>query len=161
MSPTAIQDLYPDEFSHCHGCGRLNPHGLHIRSFWNGTEALATFSPEAHQIAVPGFVYGGLIASLLDCHGIATAAAARAQADGQPVGTGQLPRFVTAALTVNYLRPTPLGSPLEIRGVPKELKGRKVVVEVSLNAGGTQCARGEVVGVLMPATMQGGHRGTD
>jgi len=35
-------------------------------------------------------------------------------------------RFVTASLHVDYLLPTPLGVPLEIRGKVKMIKGRRV-----------------------------------
>ncbi|HEX9579534.1 MAG TPA: PaaI family thioesterase [Gemmatimonadales bacterium] len=154
---TAIQDLYPDEFSHCYGCGRLNPHGLQIKSFWNGKEAVATFTPEPYQLALPGYVYGGLIASLLDCHGIATAAAAAERAAGRALVQGAVPRYVTAALHVNFLAPTPAGTPLEVRGQPKEVAGRKVIVTVSLGTDGTVTARGEVVAVLMPESMMVGH----
>jgi acyl-coenzyme A thioesterase PaaI-like protein len=157
VATPAIQDLYPDEFSHCYGCGRLNPHGLQIKSYWNGREATATFLPKTHHIAVPGYVYGGLIASLLDCHGIATAAAAAEHAAGRAFGSAPMPRFVTAALHVNYLAPTPLGGVLDIKGQPKEVAGRKVIVTVSLGTGGAVSARGEVVAVVMPETMREGH----
>ena len=74
--PKAIQDFYPDDVSHCYGCGRLNEHGLRLRSRQEGDEIVCRFEPGPHQIAFPGFVYGGLIASLIDCHGTGTAAAA-------------------------------------------------------------------------------------
>jgi len=62
-------------------------------------------------------------------------------------------RFVTASLQVEYLRPTPLGVPLEVRGRVKEVKGRKVVVSATVSAEGEVCARGQVVAVQMPAHM--------
>jgi len=57
---------------------------------------------------------------------------------------------VTASLKVDYLKPTPLGVPLTVRGVVKEVKGRKVVVSSELLAKGEVCVRGEVVCVEMP-----------
>jgi acyl-CoA thioesterase FadM len=60
---------------------------------------------------------------------------------------------VTAALHVDYVRPTPLGMPLEVRAKAKEIAGRKVVVRATLSAGGEVCARGEVVAVQMPERM--------
>jgi acyl-CoA thioesterase FadM len=66
-------------------------------------------------------------------------------------------RYVTAALQVNYLRPTPLGDALEIRGRVKEVKGRKVVIEAWIVAGGEVCVRGEVVAVQLPETMRLGE----
>jgi acyl-CoA thioesterase FadM len=65
-------------------------------------------------------------------------------------------RFVTASLHVDYVRPTPLGVPLEIRGHVKEMSGRKVVVAATLAASGQVCARGEVVTVQMPEHMMPG-----
>ncbi|HXV85903.1 MAG TPA: hotdog domain-containing protein [Gemmatimonadales bacterium] len=153
----AIQDMYADEFSHCYGCGRLNSHGLQIKSVWDGKAATARFAPAAYHVAVPGYVYGGLIASLLDCHGIATAAAAAERAAGRDLRPGSVPRYVTAALQVNYLAPTPLGPVLEIQGQPKEVAGRKVIVTVSLRVEGAVTARGELVAVLMPESMTAGH----
>ena len=62
-------------------------------------------------------------------------------------------RFLTASLHVDYLLPTPLNGPLEVRGSVKEIKGRKVVVESRLIAGGQVCAKGEVVAVQIPEHM--------
>jgi len=150
MSETAFQDEYPDNFSYCYGCGRLNEHGLQIKSYWQGEDALCVYTPRPHHIAIPGFVYGGLIASLIDCHGTGTAAAAAARQAGRPIGSEPPFRFVTASLQVEYLKPTPLGVPLEIRARAVEIKGRKVVVEETLSAGGVVCARGCVIAVQVP-----------
>ena len=150
MTTDAIQDHYPDDLSHCYGCGRLNPDGLHLKSRWDGDETVAEFLPRSYHIASPGYVYGGLIASLIDCHGTGTAAAAAYRAAGRAPGSEPALRFVTAALRVDYLRPTPLGVPLEIRGRVAEMRGRKVVVHATVAAGGEICARGEVVAVQMP-----------
>ncbi len=59
-------------------------------------------------------------------------------------------RFLTASLHVDYVRPTPLGVPLEIRGKVKEIKGRKVVVTATVSVNGEVCVRGEVVAVQVP-----------
>lgn len=148
-----LQDLYPDDFSHCYGCGRLNAHGLHVKSEWANGESFARFEPAPYHMALPGFVYGGLIASLIDCHAMATAAAASMERSGATPGVDQTPRFVTASLQVDFLRPTPLGPVLELRGRASEVGERKVIVEVALRAGDAECARGRVVAVRMPAAM--------
>jgi acyl-coenzyme A thioesterase PaaI-like protein len=151
----AIQDHYPDDFAHCYGCGRLNAHGHHVRTEWTGAEGVARFQPRPEHIAIPGYVYGGLIASLIDCHGIGTAAAAAMQAAGARPGFDPSPRYVTAALEVQYLKPTPLGPVLELRAVPASVGERKVIVEVSLQAAGVETARGRVVAAPIPAGMTG------
>ncbi len=154
MDQTAFQDHYPDDVAWCYGCGRLNPDGLHIRSFWEGDEAVCRFEPRPYHIAIPGYVYGGLIASLIDCHGTGTAAAAMARAEGRDIGSDPPLRFVTASLHVDYRRPTPMGVTLEVRGRVREIKGRKVVVDERLLARGEVCAEGVVVAVRMDAFPQ-------
>ena len=153
MNQKAFQDYYPDELSYCYGCGRLNEEGLRLKSYWDGEETVAVFVPRPYHIAIPGYVYGGLIASIIDCHGTGTASAAAHRAEGREMGTEPTLRFVTASLQVDYVRPTPMGVPLEVRGKIKEVKGRKVVVSAAVSAGGEICAKGEVVAVKMPEQM--------
>ena len=150
MSEPAFQDFYPENVAHCYGCGRLNAAGHRIRTRWEGEESVTRFVPRPEHMAIPGFVYGGLIASLVDCHGTGTAAAAMYRQEGRPMDSLPAFRFVTASLHVDYLRPTPLGGELEIRGRVKEIKGRRVIVEATVSAGGVTTARGEVVAVQMP-----------
>ena len=158
MTQKAFQDYYPDYLSHCYGCGRLNEHGLQIKSYWDGEGTVAVFHPRPYHIAVPGYVYGGLIASLIDCHGTGTAAAATYRGEGREMDSEPPLRFLTASLHVDYVRPTPLGVPLEVRASVKEIKGRKVVVAATLSAQGEVCARGEVVAVQMPEHLMPGVR---
>ena len=153
MTQKAFQDYYPDEWALCYGCGRLNEHGMQIKSYWDGEESVCTFTPKPYHTAVPGYVYGGLIASLIDCHSTGTAAAAAYRAQGRELDTLPPLRFVTASLHVDYLRPTPIEGPLELRSQIKEVKSRKVVVSTTLSAGGEVCARGEVVAVKIPDNM--------
>lgn len=150
---SALQDLYPDDFAHCYGCGRLNAHGLHVKSEWKDDVCVARFHPSPDHIALPGFVYGGLIASLADCHAMATAAGASMVASGAVPGRDQTPRFVTASLHVDYLRPTPLGPELVLTARPVEQGERKVIVEMSITANDVECARARVVAVRAPESM--------
>jgi acyl-coenzyme A thioesterase PaaI-like protein len=150
MAPEAIQDYYPPDFAQCYGCGRLNEYGLQIKSYWDGDETVSTFRPKPYHTAVPGYVYGGLIASLIDCHGTGTAAAAAYRAQGREWDTEPALRYVTAALHVDYLKPTPINTELELRARVKEIKGRKVVVSVTVSADGEVRAWGEVVAVQIP-----------
>jgi acyl-coenzyme A thioesterase PaaI-like protein len=159
MAEKAFQDYYPDEWSYCYGCGRLNEHGLQIKSYWEGDETICLFQPRPYHTAVPGYVYGGLIASLIDCHSTGTAAAAAYRHNGRPLYSLPPFRFLTASLQVDYIRPTPIDAVLEVRARVKEIKGRKVVVESTLSAKGEVCARGEVVAVQLPEGMSLGKPG--
>ena len=156
MRNQAFQDFYPENVSHCYGCGRLNEKGLKIRTHWDGEESVTRFQPRPEHTAIPGFVYGGLLASLIDCHGTGTAAAAMYQKDGRPMDSLPAYRFVTASLHVDYLAPTPIDSELEIRGRVKEIKGRRVVVEATVSVEGRITVHGEVVAVQMPESFSAG-----
>jgi acyl-coenzyme A thioesterase PaaI-like protein len=153
MNQKAFQDYYPGDVSHCYGCGRNNRHGLHLRSYWDGDETVAFYEPQPYHCGIEGFVYGGLLASLIDCHAMATAAAAAYRAEDRTMDSTPSLRFVTGSLNVRYLQPTPMGPPLELRGRVQEIKGRKVVVDVSISAAGQCCVVGEVVAIQMPDHM--------
>ena len=154
----AVQDFYPEDFAHCYGCGRLNSHGLHVRTRWDGDETVSRYTPKPWEMALPGFVYGGLIASLIDCHAMGTAAAATLRAAGHEIGAADSPRFVTASLRVDYLQPTPLGPELVIRARVRQASERKVVVDATVSVGAAITVRGEAVAVRMPSTMAGGSQ---
>ncbi|MGD2067504.1 MAG: PaaI family thioesterase [Gemmatimonadota bacterium] len=153
----AVQDFYPEDVAHCYGCGRLNDRGHRLKTRWEGDETVSRFTPEPWHTAIPGYVYGGLIASLLDCHGTGSAAAAMLRREGRAIGDGEAPRFVTASLQCVFVAPTPLGPELVVRGRVAEITDRKVVLEETLSAGGVVTAQARVVAVRMPEAMGGGE----
>lgn len=154
MEEKAIQDFYPDELSFCYGCGRLNEHGLHLKSYWNTNQhtTIAHFTPQPYHIAIPGFVYGGLIASLIDCHGTGTAALASYQAEQRAPNTLPYLRFVTASLQVDFLKPIPLGVELTLIGTVLEQHVKKVISEITVTISNECYAKGKVIAVKMPDT---------
>ena len=112
--------------------------------------AVARLRPRPYHPEVPGYVYGGLLASLIDCHATGSAAAAAYRAQSRGMDTDPPLRFLTAKLSVDFLAPTPLNAELEARGRIEKVQGRKVVVSVSVRAGDLECARGRVVCVQAP-----------
>ena len=149
-APRAFQDTYPESTQHCYGCGARNPHGYRIQSFAAGDEAVCRFTPEPFHTAVPGAVYGGLLASLIDCHGTGTAAWEAYRAAGRAMDSDPPLRFVTGSLRVDYRRPTPIGVELVLRARATEVADRKVRVRVVVEADGVVTAEGEVVAVRIP-----------
>ena len=148
-----VQDFYTGESAVCYGCGRLNEHGLHVKSFWEDGKSVCTFQPKPYHTAITGFVYGGLLASLIDCHSTGTAALAMYEHQGRKPGTEPELRFVTASLQVNYLKPTPIDGPLVIKSYAKEIGKRKVIVVSELYAKDVLCVTGEVVAVIAPDSL--------
>ena len=150
MSEKAFQDYYPDKLSHCYGCGRLNEDGHQIKSYWDGDETVCTFTPQPYHMAIPGYVYGGLIASLIDCHSTGSAAAAAYREAERDMDTDPPLRFLTGSLSIKYLRPTPLSVPLKLRSTVKVVSRRKVIVETRICAEGELTATGEVTAIQVP-----------
>ncbi len=151
----AFQEYYPEHLARCYGCGRLNEHGYRIRTFWDGDDSLTRFTPQPFHTAVPGIVYGGLLASLIDCHSTGTAAAAMYRDEGRAMDTLPAFRFVTGSLQVNYLKPTLLGPELQVRGRVQAIRGRRVTIESSIVIDGVETVRGVVVAVQMPEEFGG------
>lgn len=150
MNNRAFQDYYPDDVAHCYGCGHLNEHGHQIKSRWDGDEAVCTFRPRPHHTSFVGYAYGGLIASLVDCHSMGTAAAAWMRANGMEIGEVPTARFVTGSLKVDYLKPTPIDCELVIRARATEIGERKVIIDSEVIADGVVTARGHTIAVRMP-----------
>lgn len=150
----AIQDDYADDYAWCYGCGRLNEAGLQLRTVWEGEQTVTIYTPRKEHTAIPGFVYGGLIASIIDCHGTGSAALALHRKNGHEPGDGvEPPRFVTASLHVDFIKPTPQDIPLKAVGTVEEIHPKKWKVHTELYAGEECCVKGEVVAALMPKTM--------
>ncbi len=147
--PVAIQDRIPH--NHCFGCGTLNPRGLHLKSFVDGDGTACTFLPSPDHMAGPTTVlYGGILAAVIDCHAVCTAIADAYRAAGQEIGSAPHRWCVTASLRIDYLAPTPIAGPVELRARVRETRGRKRVVECTVRAGGRETARAEVVAVEVP-----------
>lgn len=151
----AIQDQIPH--NHCFGCGTLNPRGLRIKSYPQGEETVCRFQPSPDHMAGPTHVvYGGIIAAVIDCHCVCTAIADAYRVAGRPLGSEPLLWAVTASLKVDFLAPTPIGEPMELRARVRETKGRKRILDCVVRSGGRDCARAEVIAVEVGASWHGG-----
>lgn len=143
----ALQDLAP---VHCFGCGSLNAHGLQIKSFWAGDDVVCAWRPNLEHIGHPGILYGGIIASIVDCHCIWTASAyAHRQAGVEISGKLAFP-YVTAALTLNFRKPISIGEAVDLRARVTEFGDRKAVISCRVSSQGVLCADAQVVAVRMP-----------
>jgi acyl-coenzyme A thioesterase PaaI-like protein len=146
---TIIQDHL--DGNHCYGCGKENPDGMQIKSHWDGEVSVCRYEPGPEQSAGPTtVVYGGLIASLVDCHSVGTAMAYFYQREGRAIGSAPALWCVTARLTVNYRKPTPMGTTIELRARVIDSSEKKAVVETIVTADGEVVAEGETVAVLVP-----------
>lgn len=133
---------------HCFGCGALNAHGLQIKSRWDGEDLLCKWRPGPQHIGHPGYVYGGIIASVVDCHSVWAATAHRCREIGYSLDGGPPPfAYVTASLKIDYLKPVPIEGEMELRARLLESHERKMLVGCRVLHGGIECASAEVVAV--------------
>lgn len=140
----AVQDTYPEPAAHCYGCGRLNAFGYQIKTRAGDDVTVTEFVPAGYHTAFIDSTYGGLIASVIDCHSTGSAAIFAMANEGAIVGEDPTPRFVTAHLEVDYLAPTPL-APMRLVGRAVEIGERKVIVDTELSVDGAVTARGSAV----------------
>jgi len=141
----ALQDRLP---VHCFGCGTLNANGLHIKSRWEGEVFVCVWQPAPQHIGFPGVVYGGTIASVVDCHAVWAALSMHCRSEGHDLSSGSPPfGVVTGSLLVNYLKPASVALPLELRATIVAHGERKSVVACTVRQGSVTCATAEVVTV--------------
>ena len=151
---TPMQDVLPagSEARMCFGCGADNLHGLRIKSFMEGDTAICRFTPESYHMGFPEILNGGIIATVLDCHSIWTSIGCF-KLHHEPVAKEEPGvMFVTRKLTVEYIKPTPLGKELVVRGKVIKETERSATVAVELFAEDILCAKGEVVCVRVDYT---------
>lgn len=97
----------------CFGCGPANAKGLQLRSFAVEDRYQASFTPWPEHDNGVGFLNGGIIATLLDCHSAAAVVDVAYQHGWRALGGALLP-YVTAGLEVRYPRPAPLHEPVTL-----------------------------------------------
>lgn len=154
----AFQDRMHDNF--CFGCGADNPDGLQLKSAWDATDpevAVAEWVPDPMHAAGPRHILnGGIIATLLDCHGICTAVADAYRREGRDVGTDPDLWFATASMQVAYLRPAPIARPVALAARVVVVEDRFTTVDCELIADGKPRARATVRAVRVPDTWRNG-----
>ena len=152
-SAPALQDLgAPDGVCYC--CGPAHPSGLRIKSYWSedGTHVVTRHTPRPEFIGYPGLVYGGTLASLVDCHAGWTAMAYHYRNEGREADT--LPRVdcVTGKMSIDYLKPTPMGVELVLKGWIEGEVGRKTRVLCELWAGDVLTVKADTIFVRVDAS---------
>ena len=153
----AFQDQLRDNL--CWGCGADNPDGLHLKSAWEGELAVARWTASPAHAAGPRHVLnGGIIATVLDCHGVCTAIADAYRREDRPIGSDPDIWFATTSIKVDYLRPTPIEAELRLVASVRQADGKRAAVECSLEAAGKERARAVVESVRVPDEWRHGLR---
>lgn len=140
-----FQDHMPENV--CFGCGVNNDQGLHVKSYWEGEEAVCQWQSKEQYHGWSDLMNGGIIATLIDCHCMGTAMAYAYQSEGRELDTLPEYRYATGTLNVKYLKPTSNNHPVELRARVVEAKGRKTVMQCDFYCQGEKTAEAEVIGL--------------
>lgn len=136
----AFNDIAP---TRCYGCGTLNDHGLHFKSYWDEDAEKMTcrWSPQPYHEGGLDFLYGGIIASLIDCQFGLTASAAIYREEKRPFGDDPYPYAVTANLNINYLAPIPIDAEVHSECWVETFEGRKIQLACHVSHDDTVCVK--------------------
>jgi uncharacterized protein (TIGR00369 family) len=132
---SAVENLPPMAHgaqNRCFGCGKANPGGLHLEFQLADDQSVVSLAliPDSFE-GPPGYLHGGIIATLLD-----EAMSKALRASGFTA--------MTRHMEVDYLRPVPSGAPLRLEGRVTGKDGRKHWAEARiLNSEGTALAQGK------------------
>ncbi len=145
MQKEYFQDTFPDIFTYCFGCGRNNKHGLQIKSYWEGDEAICIWKPKKHHRGTWGLLCGGVITTVLDCHCVCTAIASVYKEEGRKMGSKPMTLFAAGTIKVKFVKPTSLNRDLTFRARIEKTEGRKRTVSCSVSDGKDINIFGEVL----------------
>lgn len=139
----------------CFGCGQSNDDGLKIHSYWQNDECICYWQPESRHQGWPGMVCGGIIATLIDCHCMASAMATAIKNENRALGTEPEYRFATGTLNVKYLKPTPSSVPLKLIAKVVNIKQQRIyTLSCDLYADSSKTAEAEVIAFLVYSSDQ-------
>lgn len=143
-APDSLSPIIDERASHCFGCGPANPHGLHLVFTTDVSDpahitATAHVQLDRHHEGPPGYLHGGLVATLLD--------EAMSKLN-RPLNVLAMTRH----MEVDYLRPVPLYQPLVLESRHLRREGRKLFHQAQIkHPNGTVLARGQGLFIVIDA----------
>lgn len=140
-----FQDHMPGNV--CFGCGNENHQGLQIKSYWEGDIAVCEWESEEKYHGWPNLMNGGIIATLIDCHCMGTAAAFAYKNEGRALDSLPEYRYATGTLSVKYLKPTSNLHKVRLEARVVEEKGRKTTLKCDVLSQGIKTAESDVVAI--------------
>ncbi|MDE1549677.1 hotdog domain-containing protein [Jeotgalibaca caeni] len=153
----AIQDTYGEKFQNCWGCGSKNEQGLQLKTYpsEDGETCITQYTPDKQYTGgVPNNLFGGMIATIFDCHGTASAAWFAHKNKGlELTGETVIGRFITARLEIDYKKPVPMDEPITIRSCLQEIGERKAIIKMEMEADGLIRAQAQMVAVSVKDKM--------
>ena len=140
----------------CFGCGQSNPDGLQIRSYWENDECVCVWQADKKHQGWPNLTCGGIVATLIDCHCMASAMATAIRNENRELGSQPEYRFATGTLHIKYLKPTPIASPLILKAKVTHIRDNRIyTLHCDLFAENEKTVEAEVTAFLVYQSNQG------
>jgi hypothetical protein len=140
MDIEAFQDLVDWR---CFGCGRLNGHGLQIKSYWEGDAVVCRWQPLPFHVGLPGRLQGGVVATAIICHALWTATATACRDEGIVIGEPMPFAYSTTSLGLDFLEPIPVVGLVTLRAHVTAIDGERAAVFCAVFVNGRQTSRAE------------------
>jgi acyl-coenzyme A thioesterase PaaI-like protein len=113
---------------HCFGCGRLNEHGLQIKSQWEGDDVVCRWHPQPFHVGLPGRLQGGVIATVIICHALWTATATACRDERIAIEEPMRFAYSTTSLNLDFLEPIPIAGLVTLRAHVTALDAERATV---------------------------------
>lgn len=140
MTAAALQDRVD---WHCFACGRLNDHGLKIKSYWSGDEVVCSWRCDPAYVGHPGRLHAGLIATVMMCHVVWAATALAHRREGREIRDPIDFTYGTKSFKLDLFQAFPIGTTVSFRAAVRELEKERARVVCSACVGDAEHARGE------------------
>lgn len=110
--------------NHCFACGKDNREGMRLKFYFDQDRAVCNVKLTRRYQGPPGHAHGGIIATILD------------EAMGK-VNKLRSVVALTKSMTVEYLKPVPLGEQITVTGHEQQVVGREHtnVAQITNSAG--------------------------
>jgi len=143
-----FQDYMPGD--RCFGCGKANSHGLQIKSYWDGEFAVCHWQPQSYHEGWMHLTCGGIIATVVDCHCIATAMATAYRNEQRGLDSEPQYLFATGSINIRYLKPASVSAPMELRAQVVQIKNdKKYTLQCDVIVNGEKTADAQVIALLV------------
>lgn len=128
----------PSHYARCFGCGRDHPTGLHLemRGLDQELRVRGSFTVTEHHQGAPGLAHGGVISAAVD------------EGMGYLLWLVGAPA-VTARLEVDFRRPVPVGSQLELEARIDDRSDRKIWASLEGRVDGQVAVEARAVYVMV------------
>jgi acyl-coenzyme A thioesterase PaaI-like protein len=140
MDAQPFQDLVDWQ---CYGCGRLNPNGFQIKSYWENDEVVCHWRPKPFHVGHPGRLAGGVVATAVICHAVWAATATAHRNEGKEIREPLSFAYSTTSIKLDFLTPTPLDGTMTLRARVKSMQEGRATVVCSVFVNDTQTAQAE------------------